>query len=178
MRYPDLATETLTSEQRQAVENITAKQPNLLAGPYGAMVHAPEVASLVYELDTFLTEGLHVPERLRVIAELTAAAKHCPEDVQEYIAFKNIPLTYVDADTVQAISAGKAPISSHADENLVHAFVSELIQTGRVTNDCFERTSAVLGKEVCLELVKIAGFALFMNNMASITERKGSTSGR
>lgn len=176
MRYPDLATDALTEEQCAVVEKITAKQPNLTAGPYGAMVHAPVVAGLVYELDTFLTEGLLVPERLRVIAELTAAAKHRPEDVYAYIAFKHIPTGFLSQETIDAIAAGNTPISTHDDENLVYEFVSELIHTGRVGNDCFDRACAAFGREICLELVKVAGFAIFFNGMAGITERKRSIS--
>lgn len=171
MRYPILKSEEMSAEQREILEKIKTEQAEVLSGPYGAILYAPKIAGLLYELDKFLTEGLQVPERLRAVAVLTAAAKHRTEDVQKYIAMKSIQTTDLDEKTITAISNRQHPISDHDDENMVHEFVFELITRGRVSNSCFDRTAQAFGREICLELVKIAGFTIFFNGLASITER-------
>ena len=172
MRYPILNIEALDAQQQEAYKKIALKQPNALEGPYGAILYAPVVASLVNELDVFLTESLLIPQRLQVIAQLTAAAKHRAEDVEKYIALREIGTEDISPETIDAIARGVHPVSAHEDENLVHQFVSELSKTGRVTNDCFEKCAKLLSREICLELVKITGFTLYFNAIASITQRE------
>ncbi len=174
MRYPILKTEEMSAEQREILEKIKSEQTDVLRGPYGAILYAPKIAGLLYELDKFLTEGLQVPERLRVVAVLTAAAKHRTEDVQKYMALKSIQASDLDAETITAIANRQHPISAHDDENLVHEFVFELITRGRVSNSCFDRAAQAFGRVICLELVKIAGFTIFFNGLAAITERMPS----
>jgi hypothetical protein len=176
MRYPILNTETLNEQQRQALDAIAKERADAAQGPYGALLYAPQIASLVHELDKFMLEGLRIPERLRVVAELTAAAKHRPEDVQKYIDLKSIQTGELTAQTIEAIKIGASTISEHADENLVHEYVVQLCKTGRVNNDCFDRACAAFGREICLELIKICGFTVYFNSVAHITQRISSRS--
>lgn len=175
MRYPILAIDDLSAQQRQSLDTIRSEDADILRGPYGAMLYAPKIAELVHELDQFMSTGLRIPERLRVVAELTAAAKHRPEDVQKYIELKSIQTDDISNETIEAIKSGASPISEHDDENLVHEFVVQLCKTGRVTNACFDRTCAAFGREICLELIKICGFTIYFKNLANITGRLKSS---
>lgn len=170
MRYPILDNDKMSAEQRQVLARVGDDNIVALPGSYAALAYAPVAASLVYELDKFLTTGLRIPERLRTVAMLTAASTHQAGDVQKFVDAKALQQNDLAQDTVDAITAGRHPISAHADENLVHEFVTELASTGRVSNACFDKACGAFGREVCLELVKICGFTIFINNLTNIAK--------
>lgn len=177
MRYPHLDTEKISAQQRHILERLPAGTGDVENNPYQALAYAPDVADLVGELDDFLKTGLRIPERLRIMAVLTAAAQHRLEDVQKFVDLKAIEAGELSSETLEAIQHGNSPISVHDDENLVHAFVTELAATGRVGDPVFDRACESFGREICLEMVKICGFTIFINNLMNIAHPPSHSTG-
>lgn len=169
MQFQELNDDQMSARQREVAKEIRARLPGGLSGPYLALLHSAETADLVRKLDECLRFDLRLPERLRILAALVAASEFRGEDIISFLEIENLADCGLSSETVNAIKNHTQPKDMKADERLVYDFVSELVRSKRVSDSLFDRTSEMLGREICLELVKISGFAMFMRNTINAT---------
>jgi 4-carboxymuconolactone decarboxylase len=171
MRYPTIQPEDMSVRQQEVAAAIAQRRPEGFEGPYLALIQAPEVAVRVQRLDDHLRFNLRLPERLRVVAMLVSAGRHRAEDIQPFAALDATQHSGLAADTLAALSAGHKPADMQADEAVVYEFASQVIRTGHVTSELFDRAEKLLGKEKCLEVVEVCGFTAFMSKVINVTQR-------
>jgi len=175
MRYPALNPDQLTPRQHEVAEAIHQQRPRALAGAFQALLYSPEVAERVHLLDQELRLHLRVPERLRALAVLVAAGRHRGEDAALLAEQEDIQQSGLDAAKVAALCAGKPPADLAEDEQLVYDYCMELTRRSRVSNVNFERLAQRLGREICLELVAVCGYTLFVTNLIGVTQTRDAS---
>ena len=73
---------------------------------------------------------------------------------------------------IAALSKGRHPSKMKEDEEMVYDYCTELIRTGRVRNATFDRAANRFGREICLELVKVCGYTLFLTTVINVTQTR------
>ena len=169
MQFQKLNTEQMNAKQHKVAREICTKLASGISGPYVSLFYSPDTAALVQRLDEYLRYGLRMPERLRILAVLVAAGQFSGEDILSFLQIEAPADCGLSADVVNAIKNHDQPTDLKEDEALVYEFVSELANSGRVNDLLFERARAMFDREVCLELVKVSGFAIFIRNTMNAT---------
>lgn len=177
MRFPPVEVSSASPRQRAVAEKIAARSGQTVSGHHLVLLHAPEIADRVYMLEEHLRTGLQIPERLRALTILMAAARYRASDTAHFMEAESIRQSGLAQSTMDAIASGTTPTAWREDERLVHAFCSDLSALGRVRNSTFDSACAVLGRVVCLEIVKVYGYARYLTMLLNITQTRLADTG-
>src|SRR5437773_1669171 len=163
MRYPPLKPEEMTQRQREVAE--ANSRTDAFSGPLVPLIYSPEVADRVQLLGEHLRFNLRVPERLRVLAVLVAAGRYRSDDLAHFVHLEAIKQSGLANAKIAALSEGRRPPDMKDDEEMVYDYCTELTRTGRVRSATFDRVVNRFGREICLELVKVCGYTLFLTTL-------------
>jgi 4-carboxymuconolactone decarboxylase len=172
MRFPPLAPEQLSPRQLEVLKGFQQSRSGGIAGPFEVLLESPEIAQRVQLLGQELRFNLRVPERLRALAILVAASRYRADDTQRFAAMEEVRSSGLSSAKQEALSRGVMPPDLSQDEQLVYEFSHEVTRTGRVRNVTFDALAARVGKEVCLELVVLCGYVLYLTSLFNITQTK------
>jgi 4-carboxymuconolactone decarboxylase len=162
MRFPALKPEQMTPRQREVAEAVSL----------APLIYSPEVAARVQLLGDELRFNLRVPERLRALAILVAAGRHRSDDVAHFARLDDIKQSGLATAKIAALSERRRPTDLKEDEALVYDFCTDLIMTGRVKSGTFDRAVNRFGREICLELVHVCGYTLFLVTVINVTQTR------
>jgi 4-carboxymuconolactone decarboxylase len=172
MRYPPLKPEQMTLRQREVTEAISRRRDDAFSGPIAPMLYSPEVADRVHLLGEHLRFNLRVPERLRVLAVLIAAGRYRNEDIAHFAHLDAVKQSGLANAKITALSQGRRPSDMKEDEEMVYDYCTELVRTSRVTSATFDRAVNRFGREICLELVEVCGYTLFLTTIINVTQTR------
>lgn len=167
-RLPILTTAERNPEQQRLFETIAggarsavprkskmADDEGRLSGPFNAMLYAPALGETAQKLGSQLRFESTLPGMLRETAILTVA-QFWRADYEWYahaLIGKNEGL---GDDDIEAIKQGNPPAVD--DQAAIHKFVSELLETRRVSDEGYSHTLKLLGEEGIAELVILTGY--------------------
>jgi len=143
-----------------------------ISGPYTPLIYSPEVAECVHLLGEHLRFNLRVPERLRVLAVLVAAGRYRSDDLAHFVHLDAIRQSGLASAKIAALSEGRRPPDMKEDEEMVYDYCTELTRTGRVRSATFDRAVNRFGREICLELVKVCGYTLFLTTLINVSQTR------
>ncbi len=167
MRYPPLTPVQMTPRQHRIAAEIAARRGADLGDAYAALLYSPDVASLVQPLWQYLRLNLHVPEPLRLMAMLMTSARYSATDL--FLRTDDAASTGLADDKIKALSAGQRPAGMTPDEELVHQFCSELLETGHVKDATFDATTDRFDHAICIELADLCATTRMLTMMLKVT---------
>ena len=157
--------EHVTNGRRGSVGELTGADGGLI-GPFNAMLYSPRIGGRVSELGEAIRFDASIDRRLVELAVVTVGAwwrssfefsAHAPLAAKEGVT----------ADVIDALARGEEPQFDAADEQLVHRFTTRLLRDGRVDDETYRDTVALLGEQGVVELVVLCGYyttvALLLN---------------
>jgi 4-carboxymuconolactone decarboxylase len=149
--------EDLPAEQRGAWDQI-AESRGHVAGPFSALLHAPEIARRVAHLGAYVrfeSTALAGPQReLAILA--TARAMDC-----RYEWAAHAPLARkagVRDEAIAAIRDRRAPAGLTPDEAAIVTYVTQLLRDHRVDDKAFAAARERLGVPSLVELTASVGY--------------------
>ena len=155
-RIPEPARESLTDEGRAVYDGI-ARSRGALRGPYGVLLHHPELAERVAQLGEQLRFRSLLSGADRELAILTAGREY--EAPYEWVAHEPIALREgTRPEAVAVLRDGGATGRLASREALIVDTVRMLLREHRLTDAQFARAEAELGRPGLLELVTLAGY--------------------
>jgi len=163
-RLPGLTRDELGEDARSLWDAIVGSgrgnvvgESGGLVGPFNAWLHAPEAGLALSELGAVLRFGTSLERRLTEVAIITVGAAWKAEF--EWWAHARMAGEHgVSPAVIEAIGAGEVPSFEREDEAIVHAVASELVRTGRVDQDAYDRALGLLGHQGLVELVSLCGY--------------------
>ncbi len=170
MRFSPLNPEQMTPRQREVAQALQQRGGEPLNGAQHALLHSPEVAERVGLLAEHLRHGLRVPERLRALATLVSAGHYRSADLAPFLGLEEVRDSGLAQAKIAALAEGRRPSDLKEDEELVFDYCTELAATGRVRGATFDRLTAQVGREICLELVAVCGYTRFLTNVLNVTQ--------
>ena len=156
-RFPRLAPEAMTPEQREAAAEISAGPRGEVRGPFLALIHNAELARRMQALGEHLRWGNKLPPPLLELAVLyTARQWNCQHEwyMHEKLARK----AGLEPRIFGAIAAGREPEGMSADEALVYKACKQAHLTGRLDDETFTALSARFGLDGVLDLLVLNGY--------------------
>jgi len=165
-RFPQLALEDLTPEQRPLGEAILKVSSIGLAGPYNPMLRSPIFAATMVKMLDYLRFNTSVPRRLNEFAILVQARLWTSQ--VEWLAHYPIDLREgVSERALTDLKAGRRPASMKPDEAAVYDLCREISTTHKVTDATYARAAKVLNEQQLVDLITLSGtyatLAMVMN---------------
>ena len=156
-RFPPLAPEAMSPDQRRVAEAIASGPRGGLRGPFQAWLRSPETADRLQRVGEHLRFSSHVPRRLNELAILITARAW---DAQfEWWAHRRLALEAgLDPAVADDIAAGRRPKIMGADEAAVYDFCTELRATRRVGDATLTKALEVLGEAGVIDLIAVNGY--------------------
>lgn len=128
-----------------------------LAGPFNALVTAPEAGARISSLGELLRFRTSLERRLSELAIITVGARWQAEF--EWYAHASMAREHgVPEAVIDAIGAGEDPPFTAEDERAVYAVAWQLSHTGRLRGEDYGAARALFGDAGMVELVALCGY--------------------
>lgn len=153
---PITAKEHLPAAQQPIFDAIVQTRKRI-AGPFGVLLHSPELAGRVAHLGAYVRFESLLSPVVRELAILTTAREM---DCQ-YEWTAHVPLARqagVRQQAIDAIGHRTAPAGLTAEEALVVRFGQELLRQHRVNEETFQAALARFGPQGAVELTTTIGY--------------------
>jgi 4-carboxymuconolactone decarboxylase len=151
--------EAVPEDARAAFDEIVASRGSI-HGPFGVLLHSPELARRAASLGGYLRHESSLPARVRETAVLaTAGLTECAYEwaAHEPIAREaGVPATVIDAIRERR----RADLDAEARD--IYDLAVGIIQTHRVPADLFDRMNTRLGLTALVETVAVIGYWSFV----------------
>jgi 4-carboxymuconolactone decarboxylase len=155
-RFKPLTYVEMTPEQKTMTQHILSGERGTMDGPYNVLLRSPEMGDLAQKFGAQIRFHSVLPKKLNELAILMTAK------------FWNSPFVWHIHRTI-GIEAGLSPqmIDSLAaeerpsmdlDEEIVHSFCDELLQTRRVSDLTFNRAKERFGERGTVDLIGVIGY--------------------
>ncbi len=156
-RLPELDLDAMSPEQRQVYDEIAGGPRGKVQGPFHAWLRSPELCGRAQKLGAFCRFGSSLPPRLSELAILTVA-RHTTCQVEWHLHEPVARDAGISDDAIEAIRNDRPPEFAREDERAVHAAVTELLETHRLSDEAYADVLAPLGERGVVDLVGIVGY--------------------
>jgi 4-carboxymuconolactone decarboxylase len=161
LRFPKLALEEMTPEQREVAAIISAGPRGEVRGPFIALIHNAGLAGAIQQLGEHLRFKSKLPARTLELAVLITARRWTCQ--HEWYAHEQLARKAgLEAHIIEAIAGGKEPENLSDDDEAVVQFCREAHDTGRVSDEPFNAVVQRYGRDGALELIALSGYYSLM----------------
>lgn len=155
-RFPQLAMEQLSEQQRPLGEAIMKVSSVGLGGPYNLMLRSPILGQRMFDMFHYLRWETSVPLKLNEFAILIIARQWRSQ--VEWLAHAPLAIKAgLSPDIVAELKTSKRPSNMPPEESAVYDFVTELTTRHEVSDETFSRAKALLGEQQIVDLTAVAG---------------------
>ncbi len=162
-RLPNLEKDQLKPEDLQFYESI-ADSRGSVRGPYGVLLHSPDLAARVAHTGTYVRFNLDLPEALKETIIITAAREIRSQ--YEFAAHARLARQAGVSDaTIKAIADGTAPAGLSGDEEMLVRYVKELVQNHKISDATFNAVRDKFGTQRTVEITGLIGHYLLVGQI-------------
>ncbi len=162
---PKTGRQDVAPEYRHIVDDVSDVFGSV-RGPFGMMLHSPELAALVLPLVPFLREKSIVPPLLRMVGVLAAVR----ERKSRYVWAAQVRFGRgigVREDLIALLRAGGDPAGLPEDESDLIDYARQLMRTNRVDQALFDRLNGRHGPQWMVEMTAAINFYTFLAGIAN-----------
>ena len=149
--------ESLTAEQRAAMEEFQKQRGVGISGPFEPMLWSPEAMVRAASMGTYLRYKSAYPQDLSEFIILLAGRSWS----QQYEWSVHYPIALkagVSKAIADAIAEGRRPAGMSADQDMLYDFTTELIQNRSVSDPTYARVLKRFGEKGIIDAVSITGY--------------------
>lgn len=139
----------------QAFELVDAH--GRLNGPFGVMLHSPEVGAALQGVGAAIRFGSALPERVRELAVLAVAA-YWHSDFERYAHEPLGRRAGLTDSQLAAVAAGDDPDLDDPAELTALRAVRALLQTGDLDDDVYAACEQAVGRQGLVDLTTLVGY--------------------
>lgn len=167
-RIPEISRDQLSVEEQMYYDEIVGSRGGI-RGPYGVLLHSPELAACVAATGTYVRFKGDMANALREVTVIATA-----REIKSQFEFSAHARLARDAgvseDTIQAIANGTAPQGLSGDEELVVRYAQELMRNRKVSDATFNAATARFGVKGTVELTGLIGHYLLVGQILAAFE--------
>ena len=155
MRVPEVKREDLSPADRAYYDDIVESRGGI-RGPFPALLHSPQLASLVAATGHYARFDCVLPNHLREIAIICASK----ENRNQYVFTAHVRLARqagVPETIIEAVKRGNVPDDTPADEAMVMRFATELVGQRKVSDASFNAVTERFGIQGAVDLTGLVG---------------------
>ena len=162
-RLPNLTKDQLKPEDLQFYESI-ADSRGSVRGPYGVLLHSPDLAARVAHTGTYVRFNFDLSEALKETIIITAAREIRSQ--YEFGAHARLARQAGVSDaTIKAIADGTAPSGLSGDEEMLVRYVKELVQNHKISDSTFNAVRDKFGTQRTVEITGLIGHYLLVGQI-------------
>ena len=162
-RLPNLEKVQLRPEDHQFYESI-ADSRGSVRGPYGVLLHSPDLAARVAHTGTYVRFNFDMTEALKETIIITTAREIRSQ--YEFSAHARLARQAgVSDETIKAIANGSAPAGLSGDEELLVKYVKELVQNHKISDQTFNAVKDKFGTQRTVEITGLVGHYLLVGQI-------------
>jgi 4-carboxymuconolactone decarboxylase len=167
-RLPNLNRDQLKLEDQKFYDTIADSRGGV-RGPYGVLLHSPDLAARVAHTGTYVRYHLDLPETLRETIILATAREI--NNQYEFSAHARLARQAgLSEDTIQAIARGTAPQGLSGDEEMLVRYVQELLRHHRISDATFNTVRDRFGAPKTVEITALVGHYTFVGQILAAFE--------
>jgi 4-carboxymuconolactone decarboxylase len=167
-RLPNLNRDQLQPEDQQFYDAIADSRGGV-RGPYGVLLHSPDLAARVAHTGAYVRYNLDLPEALRETIIL-ATAREISSQYEFFAHARLARQAALSEDTIQAIARGTAPQGLTGDEAMLVRYVQELLRHHKISDATFNAVRDRFGMQKTLEITALVGHYLLVGQILAAFE--------
>jgi 4-carboxymuconolactone decarboxylase len=167
-RLPNVTRDQLKPEEQKFYDSI-ADSRGSVRGPYGVLLHSPDLAARVAHTGSYVRFNLDLPESLKETVIIATAREI--KNQYEFAAHARLARQAgVSENTIQAIARGAAPQGLSGDEEKLVRYVHELLRNHKISDATFNAVKDRFGVQKTLELTALIGHYLLVGQILTAFE--------
>jgi 4-carboxymuconolactone decarboxylase len=167
-RLPNLTKDQLKPEDQKFFEAIADSRGGV-RGPYGVLMHSPDLAARVAHTGSYVRYNLDLPEALRETI-IIATAREIKSQYEFFAHARLARQAGVTENTIQAIAYGTAPQGLAGDEGMLVRYVQELLRHHKISDATFNAVRDRFGMQRTLEITALVGHYLLVGQILAAFE--------
>ena len=162
-RLSDMTRDQVKPEDQQYYDAI-AESRGSVRGPYGVLLHSPNLAARVAHTGTYVRFDLDLPEALKELIIITTAREI--QSQYEFVAHARLARQAGLAEsTIQAVAKGTAPQGLAGEEELLVRYVQELLRHHKISDTTFNAVKERYGTQKTVEITTLVGHYLLVGQI-------------
>ena len=165
-RLPNVTREQLKSEDQQYYDEIVGSRGSV-RGPYGVLLHSPNLAARVANTGTYVRFESDMPNNLKEVVIIATAREI--KSQYEFTAHARLAReANVSDETIKAIAQGTAPQSLSGDEELLVRFTQQLLRDHKVNDATYSAVKDRFGVQGTVDLTGLIGHYLLVGQFLAV----------
>jgi 4-carboxymuconolactone decarboxylase len=157
----------MASAQKTMIENLLAGERRGTGGPFNILLRSPEIGDLAQKLGAGVRFHSSLPPKLNELGIIITARYWTAQF--EWNAHKRAALNAgLNPAIVDAIAAGKRPVSMQPDEEAVYNFGTELLRTKQVSDGTFQAATKAVGERGVVDLISVMGYYQLVSMLLNV----------
>ena len=156
-RMPPIAEATMDDAQRAAAAALIAGPRKAIVGPFIPLLRSPELLGRLQRVGDYLRFETSIPQRLNEWAILVVA-RHWTNQFEWVLHHPLALKAGVSREAITSLGEKREPVGMAEDEAIVHAFATELLRTGAVSDARYAPAVALLGERGLVDLMGTIGY--------------------
>jgi 4-carboxymuconolactone decarboxylase len=162
-RLPNVNRDELKPEDQQYFDEIVGSRGSV-RGPYGILLHSPQLAARVAHTGTFVRFEFDVPETLKELVIITTAREVTSQ--YEFSAHARLAREAgVSEETIQAVAKGTAPQGLSGDEEILVRYTKELVGNHKISDATFNAVKDRFGVQDTVNFTGLIGHYLLVGQI-------------
>ena len=159
-RLAEVTRDQLKPADQKYYDEIAGSRGNV-RGPYGILLHSPDLAARVADTGTYVRFDFDLPNALKEVVIITTAREI--KSQYEFTAHAGLAREAgVSEDTIQAIAQGRAPQGLSGEEELLVRYAIELIRDRKISDATFNAVKNKYGNRGVVDLTALIGHYLLV----------------
>jgi len=167
-RLDNITREQLAPEHQAFFDSIASSRGSV-RGPYGVLLHSPDLAARVAHTGSFVRFDLDISEAHREIV-ICATAREIRQQYEFSAHARLARQAGVAEDVVRAIATGQAPEGMDGIEAALVKYVQELSRNHKISDETFNAVSGHFGMQKTVEITALIGHYLLVGQILSAFE--------
>ncbi|MEO8539113.1 MAG: carboxymuconolactone decarboxylase family protein [bacterium] len=156
-RLAPLDLDNLTPEQKEVADAIRSGPRGGLRGPFEAWLRAPGIADTAQKLGAYCRFGTSLPADINELA-IILTGKHWKAQFEFWAHARLAREAGLDPAIIEAVRTGNQPSFTRDIERVVYDFVTEYLDTRRVSDITYRRALDTLGERGVVDLIGVVGY--------------------
>jgi 4-carboxymuconolactone decarboxylase len=157
LRVADLAYDELSDEQRRLYDAIAATHGGKVGGPFTLWLRSPAIGEAMDSFRNAL-RGVDLTPTMHEVLTLVVARHWKASYPWSVHAEHTSAAGLLSAQQLAALADGTTPAFDSERDAQLHALVTELLETGGLTDDSFADAISAFGERLMLDVVMVVSF--------------------
>ena len=168
-RYPPLAPEAMTPEQKAMYDGIMAGPRHSIEGPFNAWLRSPVLGDRLQRVGEYLRFNTTVPHNLNEFAILITAVEW-NSGFEWYAHYPLAMKAGLAPEIATDLQEGRRPANMTDDETLVYDFATQLHRKHQVSDTVFAAAVKRFGEQGVTDLVALLGYYSLVSMTLNVAE--------